>query len=199
MCEIDDIMSDCLTIEYVTITESQSMITLHAQPYDINASGFYFDELDQWKDRFKMAEENGVEEFELQFIDGDNEQTLFANIMEPDQANIEQWFELLDEWETKSEVEQAAIAYLVEDLTTDVVDAFAQVEGDGEEPVMMEGTVLDYAREIMDDGGMLDDMPEFLRSYFDYEAFARDLEISGDVATFELYGKHYVVTNAYCL
>ena len=175
------------------------MITLHAQPYDINANGFYFDDFDQWEDRLKMAEENGVEEFELQYINGDNEETLFANIMEPDQANIEQWFELLDEWETKNEVEQAAIAYLVEGLNTDVVDAFAQVEGAGEEPVMMEGSVLDYAHETVDDCGMLDDMPEFLRRYFDYEAFARDLEISGDVATLEFNGKHYVVTNAYCL
>lgn len=175
------------------------MLTLHAQPYDINATGFYFQDFDEWEEKFAAAEERGVEEFELQYIDGDSEQTLFAGLMEPTQANIEQWFEFMDEWEQKNEMEQAAIAYLMEDLNVTVDSAFEQVEGNGEEPSMMEGSVLDYAYEIVDDCGMLNDMPENLRHYFDYESFARDLELTGDVATFEFNNTHYVVTNACCL
>jgi antirestriction protein len=199
ICEIDDIMSDCLTIEYVTITESYAMITLHAQPYDFNASGFYFHNFDEWEEKFERKEANGCEEFEIQYIDGDDEKTAFASIHEPTQANIEEWFDLLDEWEVKNEMEQAAIAYLVEDLNVNINEAFEQVEGNGEEPALMEGSVLDYAYEIVDECGMLDDMPDNLRHYFDYESFARDLEISGDVATFDFRGTHYVVTNACCL
>lgn len=37
---------------------------------------------------------------------------------------------------------------------------------------------LDYAQRLVDDCGYLDDMPESLRYYFDYEKFARDLFIS---------------------
>nr|WP_296763882.1 antirestriction protein ArdA [Rhodococcus sp. (in: high G+C Gram-positive bacteria)] len=38
-----------------------------------------------------------------------------------------------------------------------------------------EMSMLDYAYDYIEDTGMLDAMPETLRSYFDYEAFARDL------------------------
>ena len=33
----------------------------------------------------------------------------------------------------------------------------------------------DFTEELIDDTGMLADVPDFLRNYFDYEAFARDL------------------------
>ena len=39
----------------------------------------------------------------------------------------------------------------------------------------------DYAENYIDDTGMLNDIPENLRYYFDYEAFARDLRLSGDM------------------
>ena len=35
----------------------------------------------------------------------------------------------------------------------------------------------DYAEQFIDEVGYLDEMPEHLRAYFDYEAFARDLFI----------------------
>jgi antirestriction protein len=175
------------------------MITLFAQPYSIEHTGFYFHDFDEWEEMFERKEANGCEEFELQYIDGDDEQTAFASIHEPTQANIEEWFNLLGEWEVKNEMEQAAIVYLAEELNVDINEAFEQVEGNGEEPALMEGSVLDYAYEIVDDGGVLDDVPANLRHYFDYESFARDLEISGEVATFDFRGTQYVVTNANCL
>ena len=51
------------------------MTTLHATPYNLDASGFYFDSLEDYQtkaenhlDRFGKL----VEEFEIQFIDGDD-------------------------------------------------------------------------------------------------------------------------------
>lgn len=38
-----------------------------------------------------------------------------------------------------------------------------------------------YAQDYCDSTGLLDSIPENLRSYFDYEAFGRDLELGGDV------------------
>lgn len=38
-------------------------------------------------------------------------------------------------------------------------------------------TFLDYAYEYIDSTGMLSDMPDSLQCYFDYESFARDLEM----------------------
>ena len=50
------------------------MSTFYAQPYDINAKGFFFDCIDSYRrqsaghvNRYGMP----VEEYELQFIDGD--------------------------------------------------------------------------------------------------------------------------------
>jgi Antirestriction protein len=37
----------------------------------------------------------------------------------------------------------------------------------------------DYAYEYVEEHGLLNDVPEPLRSYFDYEAYARDLFSSG--------------------
>lgn len=39
----------------------------------------------------------------------------------------------------------------------------------------------DYAREMAEDNGLLNEVPEPLRSYFDFEAWARDLFSSGYV------------------
>lgn len=41
----------------------------------------------------------------------------------------------------------------------------------------------DYAAEYISETGMLDGVPETLRCYFDYAAFARDMELGGDVTT----------------
>lgn len=39
----------------------------------------------------------------------------------------------------------------------------------------------EYAQEMVDDNGLLNEVPEPLRSYFDFEAYARDLFSSGYV------------------
>jgi antirestriction protein len=41
-------------------------------------------------------------------------------------------------------------------------------------------TAEEYAEELVEDCGMLSEMPENLRCYFDFERFARDLNLSGD-------------------
>lgn len=40
----------------------------------------------------------------------------------------------------------------------------------------------DMAQELLDETGELDSIPEHLRSYFDLEAYARDMELNGDFA-----------------
>lgn len=42
-------------------------------------------------------------------------------------------------------------------------------------------SIEEYAEEYVSSTGMLDGVPETVRQYFDYEAFARDLRLSGDV------------------
>ena len=51
------------------------MTQLFAQPYDISANGFYFDTVERYDDKAKSLRNSygePVEEFEIQFIDGDD-------------------------------------------------------------------------------------------------------------------------------
>ena len=43
----------------------------------------------------------------------------------------------------------------------------------------------DWAEQLMEDTGQLTALPENLRNYFDYEAFARDAELGGDITAIE--------------
>jgi hypothetical protein len=50
------------------------MTTFYAQPYDISATGFYFDIEDQYQAKIRTIKNDygqTVEEFEIQFIDGE--------------------------------------------------------------------------------------------------------------------------------
>lgn len=44
-------------------------------------------------------------------------------------------------------------------------------------------SVEDYAEQYLEDCGTFHEMPEMLRQYFDFEAFARDLELGGEIWT----------------
>ena len=39
----------------------------------------------------------------------------------------------------------------------------------------------DYARDVIENSGYLDNCEDIVKTYFDYDAFARDLVLSGDV------------------
>ncbi|MCY4180298.1 MAG: hypothetical protein OXC68_11775 [Aestuariivita sp.] len=65
----------------------------HATPYDISATGFYFDTFEQYQTRAaEYRNEYGdlVEEYEIQFVDGDYR--LFDAIG-VNQVNLKDWFE----------------------------------------------------------------------------------------------------------
>lgn len=53
-------------------------------------------------------------------------------------------------------------------------------------------SVEDYAREYVESTGLLDGVAESVARYFDYESFARDLEIGGDIWTS---GRHIFFSN----
>ena len=87
------------------------MTTLHATSYNSDAAGFYFESLEDYQgkaekhlDRFG----NLVEEFEIQFIDGDDAE-LF-NACGINQSNHDTWFDVI---ELMSEAEKLSLYYLV--------------------------------------------------------------------------------------
>jgi len=54
---------------------------------------------------------------------------------------------------------------------------------------------LDWLYGYIDDSGLLSEMPENLRNYFDHEAYLRDMKLGGDVSFEEVNGTVYAFWN----
>lgn len=70
------------------------MTTLYANPYNIDASGFYFNDADEFTEKSTNLTDrygNPVEEFEIDFIDGDD--AALFNACGINQANLSTWFD----------------------------------------------------------------------------------------------------------
>jgi len=164
------------------------MTTLHATPYNIDAAGFYFESADEYTnkasnhvDRFGHL----VEEYEIQFIDGEDAQ-LF-NACDINQANLQIWFneiEILDDQEKTS-------LYFLLSAGNSLERALESLD----EPCIAECRLRDAANELFDDC-YASSVPANLLAYIDYDAFAHDLEISGDMVEFEYKNKTFTCINA---
>ena len=78
------------------------MTVLFAQPYDVSAIGFYFKSVEEY--RAKAAEnknEEGyiIEEYELQFIDGETINAELFKALDINQVNFEFFLEACDTWD----------------------------------------------------------------------------------------------------
>ncbi|MEQ8348877.1 MAG: hypothetical protein RIB84_07630 [Sneathiellaceae bacterium] len=76
------------------------MTTLYAQPYDITATGFYFETAEQYAAQAaKAVNDYGqrVEEFEIQFIDGENPDAALAEAWGLNQVNLAAFLTAADE------------------------------------------------------------------------------------------------------
>jgi hypothetical protein len=165
------------------------MTTLHAQPYNIDAQGFYFTSAEEYttkqealRDRFG----NPVEEFEIQYIDGDDSQLFEACKIH--QGDLGTWF---DDIETLEDNEKTALFFLMDDLGYNLDSALSSVD----DVCLYEGPLLDAATELFDEI-YLPEVPEAVRNYIDYAAFAEDCRIGGDMTEFTYEGTTYTCTNA---
>ena len=80
------------------------MIILHAQPYDISAPGFLFKSVEEYREKAdKLTNSAGdpVEEFEIQFIDGEDIDRELFKALNINQATSPMFFEKADEWENE--------------------------------------------------------------------------------------------------
>ncbi|MFZ6773257.1 antirestriction protein ArdA [Undibacterium sp. SXout7W] len=165
------------------------MSTYFAQPYNTNANGFYFDSLDDYTsqsenllDRFG----NPVEEFEIQFIDGDDSELFSACSI--DQGSLAVWFETIVDL---SDYEKTGLYYLRSVLGYCLENALDKLD----DVNLSEGNLMDVAETLFDEF-YLDDVPESVRAYIDYEKYARDCELGGDLCEFDFNGTTWTCTNA---
>lgn len=156
---------------------------LHAQPYDTSKAGFYFSTMEEYETK---AELSGAEEFEIQFIDG--EDCELFNACKIDQSNLERWF---DEIEGLNDDEKMQLYFVMECLSYDLDDAL-RIMGD----VCIQEDDLETCAQQLFDECYGHDIPDSIRFYIDYKSFARDVEIEGGMVEFEYNGITYTCTNA---
>lgn len=163
------------------------MTNYHATPFDISATGFYFDDYQSYLAQAKTHKnEYGdlVEEYIIENINGTNHQ-LF-NTLGINQGNLEQWF---NDYELLDGDDLIRAIYLAEYLNTDMSEIMDRLDEVG----LFEGRSNQYAEEYIEDCGLLDEMPENLRYYFDVDAFARDMLLSGDITEVGINNTTYVI------
>lgn len=165
------------------------MTTLYANPYNIDATGFYFESVDEFTEKSTNLTDrygNPVEEFEIDFIDGDDAALFIACGI--NQANLNTWF---DNIEHLGNHEKINLYYLVSVAGYRLSQALDKVD----EPSITQSSLRDAAEELFDEC-WLHEVPENIRFYIDYDKFARDCEIGGDLVEFEYNNHTYTCINS---
>lgn len=149
------------------------MTNLYAQPYDTSARGFYFESAEQYTEKAsRLLNSHGdqVEEFEIQFIDGDSIDCQLFDALSVNQCNLEAYFEATENWDDDQKI-KVIIA---------VGDAGYKFDLGKDDPDQFEidlyelDSMRDLAEQFVDEG-MFGDIPTAIQSYIDCDAIARDL------------------------
>lgn len=171
-----------------TSTE-QFSTTLFAQPYNLDAQGFYFHSTEEFESKSENLRDRfgcPVEEFEIQFIDGEDSDLFEACGI--NQSNLFTWF---DEISILDDHEKISLYFMAGVLGYSLDSAMNKIG----EVNIFHGDAQEAAEELFDDC-YAHAIPENLRFYFDMEKFARDLEIGGDFNEFEYDGTTFTCTNS---
>jgi hypothetical protein len=172
-------------IEVLAVT-----VRLFANPYDITAKGFYFSSIEDFTSQYE--DHLPTEEYEIDFIDGTHAELALFNAMKVSQASLDEYFEIISDLDD-DDMAQVGICYLLENgIASDTADAVSRAS----DLTIFEGSLKDYAWEYLDECVFTKETPNIFRNYFDVDAFARDLDVGGDVATFDWCGRHFVVSGA---
>ena len=158
----------------------------HATPYDLHAIGFYFSDYEEYiTEAANHKNEFGdvVEEVEIQIIDAPNPELFSA--LHINQATLKTWFDYFEGMSGNDLIKALYIAEYLGCSTDAILDKLEEVD-------IFEGTAQEYADSYISDCGLLDQMPEQLRFYFDTESFARDLLLGGDITEIEIMGKCFI-------
>ena len=148
------------------------MAKFYANPYDSSARGFYFESPEAFDAGVRASR---VEEFEIDFVDGDATETALAEAVTPSQADIEAWYALLDEVESDNLLLLQIVGFAACSHGLDGVSDFEANRRYIEQVSIEEGTREELAVRFVEEG--LISLTEW--DYFDIESFVRDLRIDG--------------------
>lgn len=121
------------------------------------------------------------------FIDGSEESALF-HACDLSMENLAQFLAFLDEMHDS---QYPALFYLCDVRGYSMEDAMGKLE----DVTIYNGRLEDAAEELFDEC-YAHEIPEHLRNYIDYEQFALDCQLGGDMFEFDFAGNPYTVSNA---
>ena len=148
-------------------------VTLYAQPYDLSATGFYFECPETFERKIQAVKNDygePVEEFEIQFIDGEALDTALFDALRIHQGNACQFLEMVTEWE---EWEKINII-----IATGECGYTFDIESDDPHHFGITIENADNMRELAErfvNDGLFGEIPEHLANYIDIDAIAADL------------------------
>jgi len=164
------------------------MPTLHAQPYDISANGFYFEDLEGYRAK-AAANKNDygdpVEEYEIQFIDGDHVDCDLAKAWGINQANIGPYLEACASWDDH----EKTVFIIAVGEAGYYFDPATVSPSDFDVDIYHVETMHELAEQFVDEG-LFGDIPEHLTNYIDLDAIARDLAV--DYTETEIAGERMI-------
>jgi antirestriction protein len=153
----------------------------YAQPYDIMAHGFFFSDVEDYtakRGACRNAHSQPVEEFEIQFIDGDDLDAQLFDALSVSQATIIHFMDRLDtwkDWQKKDVIVAVGECGYSFNIETDDPD-------DLDVDLYTEMTLKDLAYQFVDEG-LFGTIPDNIAPYIDYDAIARDLGMDYTEAT----------------
>jgi len=151
------------------------MTQLFAQPYNDDAKGFYFDTIEGYQEESSNLKDtfgNIVEEFEIQFIDGENIDSELAETWGLNQVNFASFFDACDEWDGHEKM-KFILAVGEGGYTFDHKTVGAD---DYEVDIYHTGSMKELAEQFVEEG-LFGDVPKSFENYIDYDAIANDLSM----------------------
>lgn len=164
------------------------MIQLHAQPYDLHANGFYFGSAKDYdtKSTTNLNQFGApVEEYEIQFIDGDDIDCDLAKAWGLNQANFAEFLDAAEQWD---EDDKQRYIIAVGECSYDH-DSVASDPGSVDVQLYECASMRELAEQFVEEG-LFGPIPERLESYLDYDAIARDLAV--DYSEIIIAGTHFI-------
>ncbi len=164
------------------------MIQLFAQPYDISANGFFFQTVEEYQiKRNQCTNDYGqaVEEFEIQFIDGNDLDCEYFNALGVHQGNFHDFLDTCDEWE---EYQKITVIIAVGECGYHF-DLAAYEPDNFEIDIYKMDNMKELAYEFVEQG-LFGEIPERIQCYLDFDAIACDLSI--DYSEISIAGKNFV-------
>ena len=147
------------------------MTQLYANPYNLAATGFYFETLQDYQEKVQNCFDDygyPAEEFEIEFIDGEDIDAALSKAWGLHQGNFHKFLEAV---ETLAEHEKITLIAMGEsgysiDENTDT----------GDVDIYHCESLKDLAAQFVEEG-LFGEIAETIIHYIDYDAIARDLSM----------------------